>query len=50
MPEGRKLTVVDISNPTKLQMIESVDVGHNPDNSLIATVNMRRTHDITLVK
>ncbi|MEL7243743.1 MAG: beta-propeller fold lactonase family protein [Cyanobacteria bacterium J06573_2] len=36
MPEGRKLTVVDISNPTKPQMIESVDVGRNPEHISIS--------------
>ncbi|MEO1762463.1 MAG: hypothetical protein AAFR83_10905, partial [Cyanobacteria bacterium J06629_18] len=36
MPEGRKLTVVDISNPTKPQMIESVNVGSNPEHISIS--------------
>ncbi len=36
MPEGRKLTVVDISNPTKPQMLESVDVGRNPEHISIS--------------
>ena len=36
MPEGRKLTVVDISNPAKPQIIESVDVGRNPEHISIS--------------
>ena len=32
MPEGRRLTVVDISNLAKPEVIESVDVGRNPEH------------------
>lgn len=36
MPEGQRLTVVDISNPAKPQVIESVDVGRNPEHISIS--------------
>ena len=36
MPEGQLLTVVDIANPTQPQIIESVNVGRNPEHISIS--------------
>ena len=36
MPEGRLVTVVDLSNPTQPKVIESVDVGRNPEHISIS--------------
>ncbi len=36
MPEGRKVTVVDISDRAKPQVIESIDVGRNPEHISIS--------------
>ncbi|MGG6266206.1 hypothetical protein ACQ4M3_05120 [Leptolyngbya sp. AN03gr2] len=36
MPEGSKVTVVDISNPAQLKVIESVEVGRNPEHLSIS--------------
>lgn len=36
MPEGRTVTVVDIANPSQPEIIESVDVGRNPEHVSIS--------------
>lgn len=36
MPEGESVTVVDISNPTQPKVIESVNVGRNPEHISIS--------------
>ncbi|MEO1593590.1 MAG: hypothetical protein AAFU71_20225, partial [Cyanobacteria bacterium J06632_22] len=36
MPPGRQLTVVDIANPAQPRLIESVDVGRNPEHISIS--------------